>query len=192
MDKVLQKKQEDICKDILKIVDNETVNVEVDKNSKNSMYVFLNNTMYISNKTNSKKSKDEQNKSKVLIIAHECAHSIQPKVLQVINFVLSNLEMILFAAVLICCILFKKYDILVNSYVIISILSIVVRWYLEMNATINSVKITSKYMLRSSVEKNSVQELIKYYKKELLKALPLFITWLFAFKIIRFILVLVI
>jgi len=192
MEKILKKTQEGVCRDILKIVNNPNVNVEVDENSKNSLYVFLNNTMYISTKTNNKKSVDEQNKSKVIIIAHECAHSIQPKVLQIINFVLANLEMMLFAIILITSIFFKKYGILVNSYVIISLISIIVRWYLEMNATINSVKITSKYMLVNGANKSEVKELIKYYKKELLKALPLFLMWLFLFKIIRLILILVI
>lgn len=192
MDKILQKKQEEICKDILKIIDNEKVNVEIDENSKNSLYVFLNNTMYISNKTNSQKSVDEQNKSKVLVIAHECAHSIQSKILQIINFVLANLEMILFAVVLICRIFFEKYSILVNIYIVVSLISIIVRWYLEMNATINSVKITSNYMLQNNVDKQNIKELIGYYKRELLKTLPLFITYLFVFKIGRLILVLVI
>lgn len=192
MDKILQKKQEEICKEILNLVNNDKVNVEIEKYNKNSLYVFLNNTMYISNKTNSKKSIEEQNKSKVLVIAHECAHSIQPKVLQIINFVLANLEMILFIIAIIARIFFRKYDILVNSYTVISLLSIVIRWYLEMNATINSVKITNKYMLQNDVDKTSIKELIRYYKKELLKALPLFLAWLFLFKIIRLILVLVI
>jgi len=192
MDNILQKKQEEICEDILKIVDNERVNVEVDENSANSLYVFLNNTMYISNRIDSKKSIEEQNKSKVLVIAHECAHSIQPKLLQIINFVLSNLEIILFAAILICRVFFEKYTMIVYSYMCISLFSILVRWYLEMNATINSVKITSKYMLKNNIDKDNIKELIKYYKKELLKTLPLFITFLFIFKIIRLILVLVI
>ena len=192
MDKVLQKKQEEICNDILKIIGNKKVKIEIDENIQNSLYVFLNNTIYIANKTNTKKSIDEQNKSKLLVIAHECAHSIQPKILQIINFILANLEMVLFAIILVCRFFFNKYEILVNSYSVISLLSIVVRWYLEMNATINSVKITSNYMIQNNVDKTSAKGLIKYYKKELLKALPLFLTYLFIFKIIRLILVLVI
>lgn len=192
MDRILQKKQEEICKDILKIVNNEKVNVEIDGNSKSSLYVFLNNTIYISNKVNTKKSIDEQNKSKAIVIAHECAHSIQPKVLQFVNFALSNLELILFTIILICRIFLEKYTTLVNSYVVVSLFSMAVRWYLEMNATIKSVKITSEYMLKNNVNKEKIKELIIYYKKELLKALPLFLTWLFLFKIMRLILVLVI
>lgn len=192
MDKILQKKQVEICKDILKIIDNERVNVEIDENCKNSLYVFLNNTIYISNKTNNKKNVDEQNKSKVLVIAHECAHSIQSKLLQIVNFILANLEMILFAAVIIARVFFFKYNVLLNTYLVVSLLSITVRWYLEMNATINSVKIASSYMLQNGVAKEQIKELIKYYKKELLKTLPIFLIWLFIFRIIRLILVLVI
>ena len=192
MDKILQKKQEEICKDILKMLENENVKVEIDENSKNSLYVFLNNTMYISNKTNTRKSIAEQNKAKILVIAHECAHSIQSKVLQIINFVLANIEMILFVIVLALSIFFKKYNMLVNSYMTISIFSMAIRWYLEMNATINSVKITSKYMLQNNVPKDDIKELIKYYKKELLKELPLFLILLFVFKVIRLVVVLVI
>lgn len=192
MDNVLQKKQEEICRDILKIVDNENVNIEIDENSKNSLYVFLNNTMYISNKVNKQKSISEQNKSKVLVIAHECAHSIQSKTLQIINFILANLEMILFAIVIITRVFFAKNNILVNGYVFTSLLAIIIRWYLEMNATINSVKITSKYMLQNNVAKEDVRKLVVCYKKELLKTLPIFLIWLFIFRIIRLILVLVI
>jgi hypothetical protein len=61
-----------------------------------------------------------------------------------------------------------------------------------MNATINSVKITIKYFTNSGVDKESIKELLGYYKKELLKALPLFISGLFIFKIIRLIVVLII
>jgi len=192
MNKVLQKKSEEICKDILKLINNETVNVEIDEESKSSLYVFLTNTMYISNKTKKSKSIDEQNKSKVLVIAHECAHSLQSKVLQLMNFLLANLEIILFVAVVITRIFFSKFNLLVNSYLAISVLSIVMRWCLEMDATINSVKITTKYMLKNNVDKVKVKELFKFYKKELLKTLPLFLLWVFLFKIIRLIIVILI
>lgn len=192
MEKILQKSHEDICKDILNMVDNKKVIVELEEKSKTSLYVFLNDTIYISNKTDNKRSKDEQNKSKVLVIAHECAHSIQPKLLHIANFIASNLEMILFTIVLIVSIFFKKYEWLVNTYVTVSIFAIFVRWYLEINATVNSVKITSKYMSQSGISKDKVKGLFRYYKRELLKALPLFISYLFVFRIIRLILILVI
>lgn len=192
MDNILQKKPEDICKDILNIEDNENVKIEVDDKSKSSLYVFLTNTIYIANKEIKTKSKEKQNKSKVLVIAHECAHSLQSKAMQVINFTLSNIEMILFAIILVARIFFEKSDMLVNAYTITAILSIIVRLYLEMDATINSVKITTKYMLKNKVKTKDVKDLVALYKKELLKTMPLFILMLFGFKIIRLIISMVI
>lgn len=192
MDNILQKKPEDICKDILNIVDNENVKIEVDDKSKSSLYVFLTNTIYIANKEIKTKSKEKQNKSKVLVIAHECAHSLQSKLMQCINFALSNIEMILFAIILVARIFFEKSDMMVNVYAIASILSIIVRLYLEMDATINSVKITTKYMLKNKVKTKDVKDLVALYKKELLKTMPLFILMLFGFKITRLIISMVI
>ena len=144
------------------------------------------------NKEIKTKSKEKQNKSKVLVIAHECAHSLQSKAMQVINFTLSNIEMILFAIILVARIFFEKSDMLVNAYTITAILSIIVRLYLEMDATINSVKITTKYMLKNKVKTKDVKDLVALYKKELLKTMPLFILMLFGFKIIRLIISMVI
>lgn len=185
MEKILQKKQEEICKDILKQINNEKVNVEIDEKTKSSLYVFLTDTIYISNKFKKGKSIDDQNKVKALVIAHECAHSIQSKVQQIINFILANLEILLFIAVLTTRVFFKRYDVFVNSYITVNILSIFIRWYLEMNATINSVIITAKYMLQNNVEKEKIKNLVLYYKKELLKSMPIFIFYLFVFKIVR-------
>lgn len=192
MDNILQKKPEDICKDISNLVDNNQVNIEVDDKSKSSLYVFLTNTIYIANNESKSKSKEKQNKSKVLVIAHECAHSLQSKGMQAVNFALSNIELILFAIILIARFFFEKPDMLVNSYMIISIISIIVRLYLELDATINSVKITTKYMLKNKVNTKDVKELVVLYKKELLKTMPLFILMLFGFKIIRLIISMVI
>lgn len=192
MEKILQKKPEEICKDILKVINNEKVKVEVDENSKSSLYVFLNNTIYISSKPSKVKSADEQNKSKVLVIAHECVHSMQSKIIQILNFLLANLEIILFIITLIAKIFFKKYSILSNIYCVVAILSIIIRWYLEMHAIINSVKVTVRYMLKNKVNKESIKQVVKFYKNKMLKTIPLFIISLFIFKIIRLFIILVI
>ena len=193
MDSILEKPSEVICTDILEMVDNKKVNIEIDENSKNSLYVFLTNTIYISTKKNNKKNKEEQNKSRLLVIAHECAHSIQPKFMQLLNFILSNIEMILFL-ILVGVRIFEKSsnNVLTITYISVLLLSILIRLYLEMNATINSVKIACKYLLINNSKKEDVILLQKYYKKELLKTLPLFITYLYFWKTIRFIVAIII
>ena len=192
MESILERKSEDICKDILKQIRNDSVKVELDNTSSTSLYVFLTNTIYIANKKiKSKRSVEEQNKSKLLVITHECAHSIQSKIMQFINFVLSNLE--IFLTVLFIKFVLKNHSpILTYIYVGVFIFSILVRHYLEMDATINSVKIVTKYLLSAKIEKEKIIKLTKYYKKELIKALPLFVLSLYITKIARLIIVLLI
>ena len=193
MEELLERGSEDICNGILEILSNKEVSVETDTSSRSSVYVFLNNTIYISNMSKKNKSRDEQNKSRLLVIAHECVHSIQPKLVQLLNFILSNIEMILFTLLIVLKIFTKcSLYVLTVGYVVTVLSVIVIRLYLELNATVNSVKLVSKYLSQNKVEKNKIIELQKYYKKELLKTLPGFITYLFAFKIIRLVIAMII
>lgn len=194
MENILERKPDQICKDILNQIKNDNVNVELDDSSSTNLYVFISNTIYISNKkVKTKKSIEEQNKSKLLVVAHECAHSVQPKILQLINFILSNIEIILFLAILFMTFILKYTNpILQYTYVGVLVLSMFIRLYLEMDATIKSVKLTIRYLLENGVEKYEVVDLVKYYKKELLKMLPLFILSLYITKIARLMIVLVI
>ena len=186
MENILSKKPQEICKEILELIDNKDVKVEVNSDEKSSLYVFLNNTIYIS--CNEKKSKDKEKseRSKLLVMAHECRHSIQNRVVQMLNFILSNLEIVLFVALLVMKVMFKvnlKY--VAFLYFLIAICSIFIRLFLELDAVINSVKIVTRYLFKNNVDKVKTQNLQKYYKKEIMKTLPVFILWLFLFKIIR-------
>ena len=194
MEKILEKDHKEICEDILKQINNENVKIEIDDTSNTNFYIFLTNTIIISNKKiKTKKSIDEQNKSKLLVTAHECAHSMQPKFVQWINFVLTNLEILMFLAILFITFILKYTNpILTYTYLGISIFSILIRHYLEMDATIKSVKITAKYLQNNGVEKEKIIELIKYYKGKLLKTMPLFVLGLYITKIARLMIVLVI
>lgn len=194
MEEILNKNPKEICIDILKQINNENVKFEMDDSSRTSLYVFLTNTIIISNKkVKTKKSIDEQNKSKLLVTAHECAHSIQPKIVQWMNFVLTNLEIIMFLAILFITFILKYTNPILNYiYLGLSLFSIAIRHYLEMDATIKSVKITSKYLQNNGVEKDKIIDLVKYYKKQLLKTVPLFVLSLYITKIARLMIVLVI
>lgn len=194
MENILKKETKEICQDILKQINNDSVKIEVDDSSKTSLYVFLTNTIFISNKKiKTKKSINEQNKSRILVIAHECAHSNQHKIMQFANFIVSNLEILIFLTLLfLACVLKYTNPILTYVYVATFMSNIIVRLYLEMDATIKSVKIVAKYLLGNGVQKRKVRDLVYYYKKELLKALPLFIFSLFITKIARLIIVLLI
>ena len=194
MEEILNKNPKEICIDILKQINNENVKFEMDDSSRTSLYVFLTNTIIISNKkVKTKKSVDEQNKSKLLVTAHECAHSIQPKTMQWLNFILTNIEIIMFLVILFITFILKYTNPILNYiYLCLSLFSIAIRHYLEMDATIKSVKITSKYLQNNGVEKDKIIDLVKYYKKQLLKTVPLFVLSLYITKIARLMIVLVI
>ena len=186
MNDILSKKPQEICKEILELIDNKDVKVEVNSGEKSSLYVFLNNTIYVSGNEKKSKDKEKSESSKLLVMAHECRHSTQDKVFQMLNFALSNLEIVLFVALLVMKVIFKlnlKY--VAFLYFLIVSCSIFIRLFLELDAVINSVKIVTKYLFRNNVDKVEIEKLQKYYKKEIIKTLPLFILWLFLFKIIR-------
>lgn len=186
MNDILSKEPQEICKEILELIGNKDVKVEVNSGEKSSLYVFLNNTIYISGNEKKSKDKEKSERSKLLVMAHECRHSTQDKVFQMLNFALSNLEIVLFVALLVMKVIFKlnlKY--VAFLYFLIVSCSIFIRLFLELDAVINSVKIVTKYLFRNNVDKVEIEKLQKYYKKEIIKNLPLFILWLFLFKIIR-------
>ena len=136
------------------------VNIELNEDSKSSYYIFLNNTIYLSNKENKKNSFD-----RLTVIIHEIRHSMQPKILQILNFIFSNLELLSF---LICIILlfFKvNYKVLSYSYLLIIALSIIPRTVLELDAIINSIKMSKEYLLKkvSEEETNFFIKKIKIY-----------------------------
>ena len=192
MQDILKESPEKICRDILNQINNEEVKIEVDKDSKTSLYMFLNNTIYISDFENSKK-KDELYKSRLLVIAHECAHSLQSKLLQIANFILSNVELLLFSLIIILrIVLGNVISWLLITYITIFALGIVVRYYLEINATINSVKIIAKYLIQKNIAKTEVKDMVCYYRKKLLSNLLLFMTNLYIFKILRLVILLAI
>ena len=132
---------EELTKEILYMLNNKHTKVVLDEDIKNSYYVYLNDTIYLSNR-----EKAKNNSSRVVLTAHEVRHSIQSKYLQIINFVLSNVELIAFVINIILFI-FKKFSMTnILVYLGIVVISIIPRMILEFDAVINSIKITRKYL----------------------------------------------
>ncbi len=185
MKNILEKHSTEICKDILNIIDNKEVKIEIEEKNKSSLYVFLNNTIYISDKFNKNKDNEKNKKAKLLVIAHECAHSIQSKTIQILNFILSNIELIMFFIIVVWRIFGKGLEIISYGYFVVALISIFIRFYLELNATVNSIKIVARYLLSNKINRKEVKSIVSYYKKELFKTTPLFVLSLYLFKFIR-------
>ena len=90
LDKVVSKYPENtqICEEILKKVNNNTVKIEEDPNSNTTLYLVMSNKIFIANLNKSY--------TRIQTIAHECLHSIQDKKILWSNFLFSNIYLIYF------------------------------------------------------------------------------------------------
>ena len=68
----------EICKKYLKKLNNQTVKIEEDKDSKSSLYIAISNKIIIANISKSY--------TRIQTIAHECLHSVQDRKILIFNF----------------------------------------------------------------------------------------------------------
>ena len=137
----------EICKSILKKLNNENVKVEEDKEAKDCLYIAVTNKIIIAG--------TQDNFTRIQTIAHECLHSIQDKRIQISNFVISNI-CILYYAVAVFLGVFKilsenmKIPILA-IYILLGLASFVIRSYLENDAMIKAKYLAQEYMEEENV-----------------------------------------
>jgi len=168
-----------ICKQILEIIGNKSTKIKLDQDIKNNYYVFLTNTIYLSDK-----EKTKNGYQRICIIAHECIHSIQNKIIQVVNFALSNIELIAFIIAFVCIILKFNVNMVFYSYLLLNIISIIPRLILEIDATIRSIDLSKKYM-KNKIDENELNVILNIYKHQILIFMPMFIISLLIGRIIR-------
>lgn len=147
-----------VAKEILEMLGNNTTKIEKEPSIHDSFYVDLKNTIYLADN-----ERNNKGVSRICLIAHECKHSIQSKVLQKLNFILSNLELIAFVVFAILMVIYNS-KILLFSYIGFSILSFIPRFILETDAVFTSSKIAKKY-LEIKVSKEEAETLTAVYKK---------------------------
>ena len=171
-----------VTKDILKIIGNNKTEYVFDEDIKGNYYVYLNDKIYLSSKQS-----DKNNYERLCVIAHECIHSIQPKLLQNFNFILSNIEIIFFIAYIILY-FFKISNLYVYiSYLIIAILSIIPRTILELWAIIKAPQISKNYLNNKILNEKEVENVDNTYRFLSKILTTIAIIQIFFFKIIRII-----
>ena len=175
-----------IAKEILAENNNTKTKIVLDGDIKNSYYIFLNDTIYLSNK-----NKASTRYSRLCLIAHECKHSLQSKVLQVINFLISNIELIFFVLFAILGLLNFKNSFIPNIYYITVILSIIPRLILEFDAVYSSVKISEKYV-EQKLSENEADMVHLVYSFQVKVLVPMLVFSLVIWKAIRSIIIFVI
>ena len=153
---------EQICKEILIMLGNESVNVKLgSENSQSSLYVVATNSILIANIKNTF--------TRVQTIAHECIHSIQDKRLLWFNFVFSNIYLLYFAVITVLAL----FNILLNTsifgiiLIVMSMLMYFVRSYLEVEAMIKAKFLAKEYMENSEnqISKDQIDLLVQNYDK---------------------------
>lgn len=148
----------DICKAMLKKLNNSKVTIEENKDSKTNLYIAISNKIMIAN--------IRDTYTRVQTIAHECLHSIQNRKLLLFHFIYSNIYMLYFM-ILIVLKLFGKIHQDMFQIAMLSILGGIhyfVRSYLETDAMIKA-----RYLAKDYIEEAKLctieekEELIKQY-----------------------------
>lgn len=172
-----------VCAEILKLIGNNNTKVKLDDDIKNSYYVYNFDTIYLSNKECSKTLY-----TRICLIAHECIHSIQSKVLQRINFSISNIELVIFFI----CILIRIFNFnnicIWYIYMSIFLLSLIPRMILESGAVKGSIPLAKMYMT-NEIGSDNANIVGNVYNFQIKLTFPLFILSLLFGKIIRAIII---
>ena len=153
---------EQICKDILKMLHNEEVNVKVgNENSQASLYIVATNSILIANIKNTF--------TRVQTIAHECIHSVQDKRVLWFNFVFSNIYLIYFAFITVLALFNKLPEVNVFAIVLVmmSMLLYFIRSYLETDAMIKARYLAKEYMdmNKDLVGEDNIRIVVENYDK---------------------------
>jgi len=166
-----------IAKETLEKLNNNTTKIVSDDDIKGNYYVFLNDTIYLS-------SKDADKYKRLTVICHECIHSMQNKIMQLINFIFSNLEVIIFVIFAILKFLNIFGNILTYAYIAIVIISLIPRFLLEIHASLKSIKLSKEYVNEKIGNKEAkfVEKVVRF---QVVSLLPVMLFSLTIWKIIR-------
>ena len=150
----------EICRSILKELNNEKVRIQEDKEANNCLYIAVLDKILIANMRDSF--------TRIQTIAHECLHSVQDKRILLFNFIYSCFYLVVFYALVLLG-LFKLLPskmLLISIYVILSYIYFFVRSYLENDAMIKARFLAKDYMEAVNISnKDEIQEIIQEYDK---------------------------
>lgn len=160
LDKVVSKYPENtqICEEILKKVNNNTVKIEEDPNANTTLYLVMNNKIFIANLNKSY--------TRIQTIAHECLHSIQEKKILWSNFIFSNIYLIYFVIIAVLGILkILPYKMLFLAiFLVLGLVYYSIRTYLENDAMIKARFLAKEYMEEKGISsKDEIESLVKKY-----------------------------
>ncbi len=147
-----------IAKEMLEILGNQTVKVEVSKNSKTSLYIAITNKISIADIKN--------NYARIQTIAHECLHSVQDRRLLLFNFIFSNIIILYWLTISILTAIHVITNIAIPVFVLLlmATIKLAIRGFLETDAIIKSKYLSKEYMESKNIltEKEIISIIEKY------------------------------
>ena len=142
-----------MCKEYLKKLKNEKVEIEENKESEASLYIAISDKISIANISNTY--------TRIQTIAHECLHSVQKRKILLFNFAFSNIYIIYYISICLLAILkILPYKMMfLNIFLVLSLVYYMVRIYLENDAMIKARYLAKEYMEEKKI--SSEQEILK-------------------------------
>ena len=157
----------EICKELLKKLNNESVEIEERPESESTLYMAIPNKILIGNTHNSF--------TRIQTMAHEVLHSVQDRKFLLFNFIYSNIYLLYFIVISVLVILKKLPNTLLfsNILLILSFIYYAIRIYLENDAMIKAEYVAKEYMEEQKIstkeELNKVVEGFKRVNKDCIK-----------------------
>ena len=150
----------EICKSILKKLNNENVKIQEDKWANNCLYIAVSDKILIANM--------RESFTRIQTIAHECLHSVQEKRILLFNFIYSCIYITFFYVAIFLGIFKIITDkmFFISIYIFMGYIYYFIRSYLENDAMIKARFLAKEYMEDSNViEKSEVKKIIDEYDK---------------------------
>lgn len=146
----------EICRNILKKLNNEKVKIMEDKEANTTLYIAVSDKIFIAD--------TKESFTRIQTMAHECLHSIQDRRILIFNFLFSNIYLIYFGVIIVLTILKIATNSLLylNILLILSMVYYVVRIFLENDAMIKAKYLAKEYM--EDVQISSKEEINKIVK----------------------------
>ena len=157
----------EICKSILRKIENKTTQIEENQKSEATLYIAIQDKISIGN--------THKSFTRIQTIAHECLHSVQDRKMLIFNFIYSNIYLLYFVIICILIILKRLDNIMMysNIFLILSFIYYVVRVFLENDAMIKAQYIAREYMQEQDAvteeEVNKIFEGFQNLNKGLIK-----------------------
>ena len=171
---------ENVVKEILNHLGNNHTKVEIKQGFMGNYYSPLIDTIYIAEdfeNTRMPNGSEKINKkaAELIVMCHECVHSVQSKTLHVLNTIFANISMVLFLAYVVMMILGTSLLWIKIATIISLVTSIVVRLILEIGATNDSTKLAKDIVNNGIIEAVTDEDIhqgIEYINKNKWIAFP--------------------